>query len=257
MRIKNSDVFIFFDDGNTLNNNKIRGKQWQQLVGEYFSPRFGGEPESWGIANVELTKDFGGDEIPKLLHENRDKSHKVFIEWFIEKWVNEMFDYVKIKRPEKKYYKEIYYDAAKYVASRVKAVFPGVIESIKILYNKGYNLFTASGSESIELKSYLKAIGIDKFFKKLYGPDLINILKVDKTFYEAIFKDLGISAKQAILIEDRPYYLNIAEKLGTNVIQACLTGKYKTQYQYFITNMKKAPQIIEEVINNNIFRIKK
>ena len=252
MSINNSEIFIFFDDGDTLNDNRIRGRQWQRLVGEYFSPIFGGEPELWGKANVELIKDFGGDDVPKLLYDNRDKSHEKFISWFIKKWINEMFDFVGIERPEKKIYKAIYYNAARFVATRVKAAFPGVIESIKMLYNKGYNLYTASGTESIELKNYLEAMGIDHFFKKLYGPDLINILKVDDAFYRAIFKDLEIKPKQAIFIDDKPYYLNIAEKLGTNVIQACLTGKYSPQFPYIITDMKKISQIIEEVIDDNI-----
>jgi FMN phosphatase YigB (HAD superfamily) len=252
MPLNKSEIFIFFDDGNTLNDNQLRGKQWQKLVGEYFSPKFGGEPELWGKANIELTKDFGGNEIPKLLYDNRDKSHKMFIEWFIEKWINEMFDFVGIKRPEKKWYKEIYYSSARFVATRVKAAFPGVNESVKKLYNKGYNLYTASGTESIELRNYLEAMGIDHFFKKLYGPDLINILKVDDAFYKGIFKDLDITPRQTIFIDDKPYYLNIAERLGTNVIQACLTGKYDPKFPYIITDMKNCVQIIEEVIDNNI-----
>jgi len=136
MSINNSEIHIFFDDGDTLNDNKIRGKQWQELIGEYFSPRFGSTPESWGTANLELTKDFGGAGVPKLLYDNRNKTFKMFIEWFIEKWINEMFDFVGIKRPDKEMYKKIYYGASEYVASRVKAAFPGVSESIKDLYHK-------------------------------------------------------------------------------------------------------------------------
>ncbi|MFW9818355.1 MAG: HAD family hydrolase, partial [Candidatus Thorarchaeota archaeon] len=206
MPINNSEIYIFFDDGNTLNDNKIRGRQWQRLIGEYFSPRYGGTPESWGEANLKLIKDFGGDGVPKLLYDNRNKTFKVFIEWFIEKWINEMFDFVGIKRPEKQLYKKIYYGASEYVASQVKSAFPGVKESIKELYHKGYNLYLASGSESIELGFYYKAMGIKQYFKKLYGPDLINVLKVDEAYYKAILKDLDISPNQAIFVEDKPYY---------------------------------------------------
>ncbi len=250
MPINNSGIYIFFDDGNTLNDNRIRGRQWQQLIGEYFSPRFGGIPKLWGTANLELTKDFGGDGVPKLLYDNRNKTFKMFIEWFIEKWINEMFDFVGIKRPDKELYNKIYYGASEYVATRVKAAFPGVSETIKDLYYKGYNLYLASGTESIELGYYYKAMGIKKYFKKLYGPDLINILKVNEAYYNGIFKDLDILPKQAIFIDDKPYYLNIAEKTGAYVVQACLTGKYESQYDYIITDMKKAPKVIEKLIEN-------
>jgi FMN phosphatase YigB (HAD superfamily) len=250
MPINNSEIYIFFDDGNTLNDNRVRGKQWQQLIGEYFSPRFGGKPKVWGTANLELTRDFGGEGVPKLLYDNRDKSFKTFIEWFIEKWINEMFDFVGIKRPKKHLYKKIYYGASEYVASRVSAAFPGVLESIKDLYNKGYSLYLASGTESIELDFYYEAMGIKQFFKKLYGPDLINVLKVDETYYEGIFNNLDISPTQSIFVEDKPYYLNIAKNLGAIVIQACITDTYEPQFQYVITDMRKASQIIGEVIDD-------
>ena len=255
MRINNSEIFIFFDDGDTLNDNRIRGRQWQQLVGEFFSSKFGNEPELWGTANAKTTEGFGGEEVPKLLYDNREKTFELFIDWFIEKWINDMFDFVGITRPEKKMYNEIYYNAAKYVETRVKAAFPGVVESIKDLYNKGYTLCTASGTESIELKFYFEGMGVRKFFKKLYGPDLINILKVDDSFYGAIFKDLGITPKQAIIIEDKPYYLNIAKNLDANVIQACLTGQFDPQFPYIVTDMRKISKMIEEVVENNINRV--
>ena len=252
MPIKNSELFIFFDDGDVLNDNKIRGRQWHQLVGEFFSPKFGGEPEKWGAANDKIIENFRGKEVPKLIYEYRDKSYSFFIDLFIEKWINEMFDFVGIKRPEKKLYKEIYYGASKFVDLRVKATFPGVIKSIKNLYNKGFNLCTASGTESIELKYYLEGMGVKQYFKRFYGPDLINILKVNDDFYRAIFKDIDITPEKAIIIDDKPYYLNIAEKLGANVIQACFTGDYDPQFPYFITDMKRTSKVIEEVIENNI-----
>jgi hypothetical protein len=42
---------IFLDDGGVLNDNQVRGAQWQRLVGEYFPPRLGGAPEAWAEAN--------------------------------------------------------------------------------------------------------------------------------------------------------------------------------------------------------------
>ncbi len=98
-------------------------------------------------------------------------------------------------------------------------------------------------------------MGIGKFFKKLYGPDLINVLKVDESFYRAIFEDLGIPPKKAIIVEDKPYYLKIAKNLGANVIQACLTGQFKTQFQYVVTDMRNISKIIEEVVENNISNV--
>ena len=255
MHLKDSEVIIFFDDGGTLNDNRIRGKQWQKLVGKYLSPLFGGDPKLWGAANAQIIKDFTIGSyykgIPKLIYENRAKSYREFLEWFIEKWINGMFDFIGIKHPEKKRYKEIYYGTAQFVDLRIKAAFPGLIGTIKSLYRKGYTLCTSSGSESIELKFYLEGMGIKQYFKVLYGPDLINILKVDDTFYRAIFKDLGINPEHSIVIDDNPHYLKYAERVGATVIQACLTGDYSPQFPYFITHMKELPKLIINVIKDH------
>ena len=94
---------------------------------------------------------------------------------------------------------------------------------------------------------YLEAIGIKRYFKKLYGPDLINILKIDETFYNTIFKDLGITPKQAIIIDDKPYYLKMAEKSGAIVIQACITGEFEPQFPFIICDMKNLSKIIQKI----------
>jgi hypothetical protein len=45
---------LFIDDGGVMNVNARRGRQWQRLVGGYFSPRLGGAPEVWAAANAHV-----------------------------------------------------------------------------------------------------------------------------------------------------------------------------------------------------------
>src|SRR5688572_28366449 len=42
---------LFIDDGGVMNDNRIRGPQWQQLCGEFLAPRLGARPEQWAEAN--------------------------------------------------------------------------------------------------------------------------------------------------------------------------------------------------------------
>lgn len=42
---------IFLDDGGVMNDNQLRGGQWQRLVASFFAPRLGGAPERWMDAN--------------------------------------------------------------------------------------------------------------------------------------------------------------------------------------------------------------
>ncbi len=42
---------LFLDDGGVLNDNRLRGEQWQRMVGEFFAPILDGAPEAWAEAN--------------------------------------------------------------------------------------------------------------------------------------------------------------------------------------------------------------
>lgn len=42
---------ILLDDGGVMNDNRLRGEQWQRLVGEFFAPQLGGESAAWAEAN--------------------------------------------------------------------------------------------------------------------------------------------------------------------------------------------------------------
>lgn len=42
---------IFLDDGGVMNDNAVRGPQWQRLVAAFFAPRLGGDPAAWAGAN--------------------------------------------------------------------------------------------------------------------------------------------------------------------------------------------------------------
>ena len=42
---------LFVDDSGVLNDNRLRGPQWDRLVGEFFPPLLGGRPEAWPEAN--------------------------------------------------------------------------------------------------------------------------------------------------------------------------------------------------------------
>ena len=247
MPLPHNEIHVFFDDGDVLNNNQIRSRQWHKLIGKYLAPRFGGDPKEWGRANQKIIEDFVNKGVPTLMYEHKEKDHHQFMEWFREKWINDMFDYMEIDRPTKSDYDRIYYETAEFVDLRVRSAFPGVKKTIKILHEKGFNLYTCSGTESIELIYYLKGMGIKQYFKTFYGPDLINTLKVDAAFYKAVFNDLDVIPPQAIIIDDKPYYLNIAQSLGAHVIQACLTGEFKPKFNYFIKHMKNLPLIIKKV----------
>jgi HAD superfamily hydrolase (TIGR01509 family) len=237
---------IFFDDGGVLNSNKIRGKHWKTLVGEYYFMRFGGDPEIWGEANHKLISLF----FDNFLRDGKEKfgDYNSFYNDFKKKMVTGMFRESGYKLPSNLNYIEVFNSATQYVIPKVRSAIPGIVNAVKKLSSRGFILYTAAGAVSIEMKMYLEAMGIIQYFKEFYGPDLVNTWKVEKEYYKAIFKHSGVDATKAIVIEDQPRFLRNALEVGTNVIQACITGEHKPQFPFYVENINELPDVIDNLI---------
>jgi phosphoglycolate phosphatase-like HAD superfamily hydrolase len=239
-------ITVFFDDGGVINDNKIRGQEWKKHVGEYYSTRFGGEPETWGEANHKLITSFL-DIFWRDGKQNFDE-YQIFYNDFKKKMVLGMFKEAGKVLPRNTNIEEVYNSARDYVIPKVRSAIPGVIDSIKELSARGFILYTAAGAVSIEMKMYLEGMGVIQHFKEYYGPDLINTWKSGTDYYNAIFKHSEVDPKIAIIIEDQPRFLENAQEAGANVIQACITGEYKPQFPFFVENMRDLVPTIENLI---------
>lgn len=241
-------ITIFFDDGGVLNDNRIRGEHWKTFVGEYYSTRFGGEPELWGEANHKLISTL----FNIFWKEGKEKfsDYKVFYNDFKKNMVLGMFREVGKIPPRNINIEEVYNSAREYVIPKVQSAIPGVINSIKELYAKKFSLYTAAGAVSIEMKMYLEGMGIIQCFKEFYGPDIINTWKSGPNYYKEIFKHSKVNPTKSIIIEDQPRFLDNAQQMGANVIQACITGEHKPQFPFFVEDMRNLPQIIENLIRS-------
>src|SRR3989442_282795 len=65
------------------------------------------------------------------------------------------------------------------------------------------------------------AKGVGYWLGRLYGPDLIDTLKVGPEYYERIFADLGIAAAEALVVDDSPRATRWATQVGA---RAALVG---------------------------------
>ena len=233
---------IFFDDGGVMNDNRLRGIQWQKMIGEYFSPKYGGEPYKWAEGIFEFIKEVLAEQDEDL------PEYDLYYDTFKTRWIASLFKYVGIEVPPKKFHSKIYDEAIDFITPNVKAAFPGVIDTIKKLHSQGFMLFTASAENSFQLKGYLRGMRVLEYFEKFYGPDLINTHKFEESYYTRIFENLSLDPRKAIIIEDNPRYLNQAEKAGANVIQACLTGEYKPCYKYYFKQIVDLNEVILKML---------
>lgn len=242
-------ITVFFDDGGVLNDNKIRGMQWKTLVGEYYSTRFGGNPKIWGEANHKLITTF----LDIFWRDGKENfnDYQNFYNDFKKNMVLGMFKEAGRILPKGINIEEIFNSARDYVIPKVRSAIPGVIDSIKELFARGFILYTAAGAVSIEMKMYLEGLGVSQYFVEYYGPDLINTWKSGPDYYKAIFNDSGVDPTKSIIIDDQPRFLNNALNEGANVIQACITGEHQPQFPFFVKNMRDLVPIIENLIESS------
>jgi HAD superfamily hydrolase (TIGR01509 family) len=216
--------YVFLDDGGVISDSHARAGQWERLVGEFFAPRLGGSPEAWGVANHEVMRrswregGFGGFDVYYAqvagLH---DEAFEADLDAHLNAWLRTMCQLVGVPIPSDAV--ALANAACTFVTERVRAPFPDVVEAVQDLAGRGYALHTASGERSLELDGYLRALGIRQLFAdRLFGADLARIPKAGPEFYSRMFDSLGISASDAVIVDDSPIALAWAAQEGAETI---------------------------------------
>lgn len=110
------------------------------------------------------------------------------------------------------YFDEIIYDGYK------NSLMPksGVIEKLEELHKKGYEMAIASSTDSIYLKLAFERLNIDQYFSFLTTPDITNLKKSDKEYWQYAIEKLGVDASEIILYDDALYAIKVAKDVGIN-----------------------------------------
>lgn len=234
---------IFFDDGGVLNDNRLRGPQWKKLIAEFFIPQFGGSTKQWKYANEIAFANFMKNWKEKY-HRRTDINY--LEAWNAEDvlWLTTMFELVEIPLPLPQERLSLARKAAEWITPRVQAVIPGIIAVIESLWKRQHPLYTASAGPSWHIKGTLKGMGVDKSFIDFYGPDLVQTPKEEVVFYQRMFVRSNVNPKDAIVIDDTPDLLAMAEKAGATVVQSCATGDYQPKYSNYYHNSDELLEII-------------
>jgi HAD superfamily hydrolase (TIGR01509 family) len=200
-----------------MNDNRLRGPQWQQRTGEFFPPRLGGSPMAWADANrVVAARLFEPAHWQARVQAAPD--YASFERTYRLDWLGDMCRLVGITPPPVEACIELAAQAEAYITRRVQAAFPGAIEAIRALYSRGYTLHTASGESSAHLQGYLEGMGVRACFGRLYGSDLLNTLKETPAFYERLFADARLAPGDALIVDDNPQALAWAKALGATTV---------------------------------------
>lgn len=97
-------------------------------------------------------------------------------------------------------------------------VLPGVIELIKHLYQKGVKLAIASSSNPSEIEHVVKTLGIKKYFSKLVSSVHVEHPKPAPDCFTLALKELGVNAKETMIVEDSCYGVEAAKAAGITCV---------------------------------------
>ena len=209
---------ILLDDGGVMNDTRRRGSQYRRLVGAFFAPRLGGASSAWAEANRLCIASIFEPEAWRRRVQTAVHDYASFERSYWHDWVSGMCQLVGVAAPSEAACIELACQAESYIITRVHSAFPGAIEAIGELHTQGYLLHTASGASSLSLSGYLQAMGVREYFGRLYGSDLLQMLKETPTYYERLFADAQIAPGDALIVDDSPRVLAWARDLGAMTV---------------------------------------
>jgi phosphoglycolate phosphatase-like HAD superfamily hydrolase len=240
-----SDLTIFLDDGGVMNDNNVRAPQWQELVGEYLSPRLGGDPQSWSAAN-KVAAPGAWEAFSRVVEHEPESEFAPLGREMDRAWLASMCEIVGIATPPAEECVALTRETASFVTRRVRSAYPGAIDAIRELQAQGYSLGTASGEMSPELDGYLEGMGVRELFTMpLFGPDLVNLPKNSPRYYERIFDNANVNPRNAIVVDDAPHVLDWAESLGARTVLVTTRGAHNGAHQA-IDSLAELPALLSE-----------
>ena len=94
----------------------------------------------------------------------------------------------------------------------------GITELLKDLYQSGYHVAIASSSTPSEIEKTVKALGIKKYFKKLISSSQVKNPKPAPDTFLLALKELGVNAKEAMVVEDSCFGVEAAKAAGITCV---------------------------------------
>jgi HAD superfamily hydrolase (TIGR01509 family) len=239
---------VLLDDGGVMNDNTIRGAEWQRLVGEFLSPRLGGAPEAWAEANdVVFTQMWR--EFEDLLHPVLEADSATYFDFFGDqraRWLRDMCERVGVTAPDDDQCLKLGLETEDFVLPRVQSAYPGATEAIRTLHSAGYRLGTASGQTSRELEGYLAGLGVRELFpERLYGPDLVRAMKGTSAYYTRVFADAALDPAETLLVDDSPNAVARAGAAGATTVLVGHPLAHGHKAHFVIARLADLPALLE------------
>src|SRR5579871_1925599 len=119
---------VLLDDGGVMNDNRLRGPQWQRLVAEFFAPRLGGASEAWAKANRAVIKAMLEPSAWQKRLQSAQNFH-YFDRTYQLDWLKDMCTLVGVVAPDDDACYELARQATALIIPQIRSAFPGAVEA--------------------------------------------------------------------------------------------------------------------------------
>lgn len=82
-------------------------------------------------------------------------------------------------------------------------VYPGVSELLQRLQDEGHNLYVVTSKPTVYSDRIVEHFGFDRYFRKVYGPQLDGRLDEKSELIEHILRELSLDPTRTVMIGDR------------------------------------------------------
>ncbi len=206
-------LFIDFDD--TLSDMKQFVTQFTAAIAEYLQPKFGGEYEDWKTSARDMIFAIMEDYNSRFI----DNPSSGYCDWLKNRHhfcSTLLFSAMTIDRPPD--YLSISEATQLYALRKCNALYADAESALQELTDLGVKLHIASANDSEYLNAALEGAGIQKYFERIYGPDVIDCAKESPEFFALIFKHAGVLPDDSIVVDDKPEALQWAQQAGAKTI---------------------------------------
>jgi HAD superfamily hydrolase (TIGR01509 family) len=239
---------ILLDDGGVMNDNTLRGAEWQRLVGEFLAPRLGGAPEAWAAANDTVFRQMWS-EFEDVLNPILAADSDTYVDFFGDqraRWLRDMCRFAGVAAPDDDKCYTLGLETEQYVLPRVRAGYPGAADAIRTLHARGHRLGTASGGRAFELEGHLTGLGVrDLFPERLYGPDLVGAMKGTSAYYQRIFQNEGLDPSETLVVDDLPLAVELAAAAGATTVLVTHKAPPDHKAHFVIERLADLPALLD------------
>jgi phosphoglycolate phosphatase len=97
-------------------------------------------------------------------------------------------------------------------------VYPGVPEMLERLQEEGHSLYVVTSKPTVYSDRIIKHFGFDRYFLKVFGPQLDGRFDEKSELIEHILRELSLDAGRTIMIGDRARDIESGQAHGTRTI---------------------------------------